>query len=126
MTKRPSILNLKNVTLIVVLLLSLTQNLRNYTQITELEIQIESQADIIAGYTSTIDSLENDLDEANSLNDVLNNYIQTLEDALEEQCGEILTSDQASSSSSARTITIDLIGTCIRVFDGDTFARAQG
>lgn len=65
----------------------------------DLEEQNEIQSEAIQSYISAIEALENEIDELNR---------------------------QLDSSQTTRTITIDLIGTCTSVIDGDTFELSSG
>lgn len=126
MTTRTSLFNLKNIVLIIVLLLSLTQNISNFTKITELENQTGVQSEVIRSYLTTIETLENDVEELNSQLDVLSQYTQILEAQISELESDLISSSSSSSPTTTRTITIDLIGTCTRVIDGDTFELSSG
>lgn len=134
MARKFSLFNRKGIVIIAILLLSLSLNIRNYTYIAQLETQIEAQSQTMQSYVSTIEELENDIEQLNSqidslvtLNEALSEYVL----ALRAQISELQESSSSSSSSSSqststRTIFIDLIGTCTRVIDGDTFDLSSG
>lgn len=133
--KQFSLFNLKGIVIIAVLLLSLSQNITNFTNSAQLETQIESQSQTLQSYASTIEELENNIEQLNSqievlvtLNAALSEYALALEAQISELESEPLSSSisPSSTSTSTRTISIDLIGTCTRVIDGDTFELSSG
>jgi len=133
--KQFSLFNIKGIIIIAVLLLSLSLNITNYTNIAQLETQIEAQSQTMQRYVSTIEELENNIEQLNSqidslvtLNEALSEYTLSLEAQISELKSESTSSSSSSSfqNTSTRTILIDLIGTCTRVIDGDTFELSSG
>lgn len=122
--KQFSTFNFKGFIILLVLFLSLGQNIINYNNSAQLKIQNQAQTQAIQGYLSTIAELENDIEQLSSQIDDLSELVQNLETQISESASS--SSSSSSSGSSTRTVSIDLIGTCTRVIDGDTFELSSG
>lgn len=104
--KKFSLFNLKGIAIITLLLLSLGLNVANLGTIYRLESQLETQSSQIETLTEYTISLEQTISE--------------LEEATEP------TTQHTQSTSSTRTVYIDVITSATRVIDGDTFEISNG